>query len=138
MKIYLAGPFFEERELQNYYRALEILQRKGLDVYAPLLHQRDRSGLSRRGWAEMTFQDDTAAIQAADAVVMLFYGMYSDSGTAWECGYACALGKTVIAVHLHEGRSNCMVNCSCHANLCGLEGLEEYDFGALSAVSYYR
>lgn len=47
-------------------------------------------------------------------------------------------GQTVIAVHLHEGRSNCMVNCSCHANLRGLEGLEEYDFGALSAVSYYR
>ncbi len=137
MKIYLAAPFFCERELENYRLALAVLRGKGLEVYAPLSHQRGKNGVSRRAWAEATFQDDVSALSAADAVVMLFYGMYSDSGTAWECGYAFASGKKVIAVHLHEGRSNCMINCSCHANLKGLEELAEYDFSALPAVNYY-
>lgn len=93
LKIYLAGPFFNETERKNHDAALSILQKKGLDVYAPFHHQRSREGLSRREWAEATFQDDAAAIRGADAVVLLFYGMYSDSGTAWECGFAYALGK---------------------------------------------
>ena len=128
MKIYLAAPFFSERELQFYHRALEILRRKGLSVYAPLEHQADRSGLSKREWADLTFRRDLDAIGEADAVLMLFYGWYSDSGTAWECGYSFAIGKKVIAVHLHDGKSNCMIRCSCHASMRRLEELETYDF----------
>ena len=138
MNVYLASPFFNETERKNHYAALAVLREKGLTVYAPLLHQRGREGMSRRAWAEATFQDDVAAIRNADFVVLLFYGLYSDSGSAWECGYACALGKKIVAVHLHEGKSNCMVNCSCHANVRGTEGLRAYDFCTLPPVDYYE
>lgn len=138
MKVYLASPFFSEAELQNYTEALAILRGKGLDVYAPLLHQRARAGISRRAWAEATFRDDVAALRGADIAVVLFYGMYSDSGTAWECGYAYALGKKIVAVHLHEGKSNCMINCSCRANVRGMEGLRAYDFSVCPPANYYE
>ena len=137
MKVYLASPFFSETERTDYFEALAILRGRGLCVYAPLLHQRGRCGLLRREWAEATFQDDLAALQSADIVVMLFYGLYSDSGTAWECGYAYALGKKIVAVYLHGGKSNCMINCSCHANVQGLDGLKNYDFCTLLPVNYY-
>ena len=74
MKVYLASPFFSETERTDYFEALAILRGRGLCVYAPLLHQRGRCGLSRREWAEATFQDDLAALQSADIVVMFFMG----------------------------------------------------------------
>ena len=138
VNIYLASPFFNETERKNHDAALAILREKGLEVYAPLLHQRGRESVSRKTWAEATFRDDAAAIRRCDVLVLLFYGLYSDSGAAWECGYGYALGKRIVAVHLHEGKSNCMVNCSCHANVRGLDGLRAYDFCALPPINYYE
>lgn len=42
------------------------------------------------------FNEDIKAINECDTVIVLNWGMYSDSGTAWECGYAYAKGKKVI------------------------------------------
>lgn len=137
MNVYLARPFFNEKETDIYYKVLKILENKNLNIYAPLLNQIDRKSLTRKDWAYMTFNKDVEAIKKADTVIILFYGLYSDSGTAWECGYAYALGKKIIAVHLHEGKSNCMINCSCHANVNGLEALSDYDFTNLPQISYY-
>ena len=46
-------------------------------------------------WAKKVFDEDVKAIQEANEVYCIYYGLYSDSGTAWECGYAYALGKPV-------------------------------------------
>ena len=46
-------------------------------------------------WARQVFLEDIKAIQDCDKVVCLYYGLYSDSGTAWECGYAYGIGKPV-------------------------------------------
>ncbi len=137
MKVYLASPFFNDQELKYYNLVLDILQKKELEVYAPLLNQINRDNLSRQQWANITFNNDINAIKDSDVVVMLFYGAYSDSGTAWECGYCYGLSKKVIAVHLHEDNSNCMINCSCHANLNGLQQLINYDFIKLPSINYY-
>lgn len=69
---------------------------------------------------------------------MLFYGLYSDSGTSWECGYAFATNKSVVVVHLHEGKSNCMINCGSYSNLKGLQELENYDFDKMPIYNYYN
>jgi hypothetical protein len=39
-------------------------------------------------WARKLFEMDRQAIDECDAVLTLYYGNYSDTGTAWECGYA--------------------------------------------------
>lgn len=138
MNIYLASPFFNKNELAFYEQALKVLRNdKGLNVYAPYENEIDKNDKSKFEWATATFQKDIQEIEKADAIVVLFYGLYSDSGTAWECGYAYGKGKPVIVVHLHEGKSNCMINCGSHANVIGIDGLKRYSFEKLEKVNYY-
>ena len=66
---------------------------------------------------------------------MLYHGNYSDSGTAWECGFAYALNKPVIVVHL-GGPSNLMVHEGSRANVNGIEGLRFYDFSEMLELSH--
>ena len=138
MKIYLASPFFNDKELDYYKKVLNILEKKNLTVYAPLKNEISRENKTKEQWAKLTFSKDVEEINKADAVVMLFYGLYSDSGTSWECGYAFATNKPVVVVHLHEGKSNCMINCGSYSNLKGLQELENYDFDKMPIYNYYN
>lgn len=99
MKIYLASPFFQEEEIKVYDRVIEILRRQNLDVFVPREHEIPNGwDIDNQHWAECVFVVDRMAIEQCDVVVVLNFGMYSDSGTAWECGYAYAKGKRVINV----------------------------------------
>ena len=42
----------------------------------------------------------TKAIDESEMLVVLYYGLYSDSGTAWEQGYAYAKGKQVQVINM--------------------------------------
>lgn len=78
--------------------------------------------------------NDKKFIDWADIVVMLYYGGYSDSGTAWECGYAYGTNTPVVVVQLGED-SNLMVHEGCHSNIT-LEELKTYDFEMLPVKPY--
>ena len=78
--------------------------------------------------------NDKKFIDWADVVVMLYYGGYSDSGTAWECGYAYGTNTPVVVVQLGED-SNLIVHEGCHSNIT-LEELKTYDFEMLPANPY--
>lgn len=138
MRIYLESPFFNDKELDYYKKVLNILEKKNLTVYAPLKNEISRENKTKEQWAKLTFSKDVEEINKADAIVMLFYGLYSDSGTSWECGYAFATNKPVVVVHLHEGKSNCMINCGSYSNLKGLHELENYDFDKMPIYNYYN
>lgn len=99
MKIYLASPFFNEEELEVYRRAIRLLRDEGYDVYVPQEHTVENAwSLSNEEWARQVFIEDVAAIDEVEVVMVLNFGMYSDSGTAWEAGYAFAKGKKVVQV----------------------------------------
>lgn len=99
MKIYLASPFFNEAELEVYRRAITLLRAEGYEVYVPQEHTiEDAWSLSNEDWASQVFIEDLYAIDGCDVVMVLNFGMYSDSGTAWEAGYAYGKGKTVVQV----------------------------------------
>lgn len=99
MKIYLASPFFQEEEIKVYDRVIENLRHQGLEVFVPREHTVPNDWeMDNQQWAECVFAVDYVAIEQCDIVVVLNFGMYSDSGTAWECGYAYAKGKRVINV----------------------------------------
>ena len=99
MKIYLASPFFHAEEITMYEEAICILRDQGLDVFVPREHTiPNGENLPNHIWGENVFALDYLAITQCDVVVVLNFGMYSDSGTAWECGAAYALGKKVINV----------------------------------------
>lgn len=135
MKIYLASPFFNEKELENVKLAESILTNRGFDLFSPRLNEiREQDCISTRQWSEQTFYNDKINIGNCDVVVMLYYGAYSDSGTAWECGYAYGIGKPVVVVQLGDS-SNLMVHEGCRTNI-SLDELKEYDFTNLPIKSY--
>ena len=99
MKVYLASPFFNENENKVYERVIAELRSEGHEVFVPKEHTIPNAwDLSNAVWGENVFAVDILGIQKCDVVVVLNFGMYSDSGTAWECGYAYALGKKVVNV----------------------------------------
>lgn len=99
MKIYLASPFFNNEEVEIYNKVIELLRLEKLDVFVPREHTIPNGwDLPNHLWAENVFAVDYLALSQSDVVVVLNFGMYSDSGTAWECGCAYAMGKQVINV----------------------------------------
>lgn len=135
MKIYLASPFFNEKELENVKIAEKILTERGFSLFSPRLNEvRTDENTQQSWWSKETFMNDKKFIDWADVVVMLYYGGYSDSDTAWECGYAYGTNTPVVVVQLGED-SNLMVHEGCHSNIT-LEELRTYDFEMLPAKPY--
>ena len=135
MKIYLASPFFNEKELENVKIAEKILTERGFSLFSPRLNEVRTDEITQQSWwSKETFMNNKKFIDWADVVVMLYYGGYSDSGTAWECGYAYGTNTPVVVVQLGED-SNLMVHEGCHSNIT-LEELKTYDFEMLPAKPY--
>ena len=99
MKIYLACPFFNIDEILKYEAAIEGLRARGYEVYVPREHTIDGAWeMPNQTWASYVFAEDVEAIDDCEVVVVMNFGMYSDSGTAWEAGYAMTKGKKVVQV----------------------------------------
>lgn len=112
MKIYLASPFFQKREIEIYQRAIAILRNKGYEVFVPQEHTiPNGEKMPNTQWAKAVFDMDMEALKNCDAVVALNWGLYSDSGTAWECGAAYALNKPILQVicGLSDETYSCMM-----------------------------
>ncbi len=134
-KIYIASPFFNDKETEILGKVENILKARGLEVFSPREHEVREGNVGKPEWSRATFKNDKDAIDWCDAVVMLYWGNYSDSGTAWECGYAYATGKPVVVVHLGES-SNLMVHEGSHTNLTSVEELEKYDFDKMEKFTF--
>ena len=132
--IYIAGPFFNEMELETVLKVENILKERGADFYSPRLHE-DREHMPQtQEWSEATFKMDRDAIDRCDLILMVYHGNYSDSGTAWECGYAYAKGKPVIVLHTGDS-SNLMVHESAAANITA-DDLDSFDFYNIKETKY--
>lgn len=115
MKVYLASPFFNDEENKYYEEMIKILRDEGHKVFVPKEHEIPNAwDLPNAVWGESVFAVDILGIQKCDVVVVLNHGMYSDSGTAWECGYAYALGKDVVNVLCGEGNFSLMMLNGCN------------------------
>ena len=96
MKIYLASPLFTEFERNNISALAYHLRKEGHEVYVPMEHTIENAwDLKNHVWAQKVFEEDVKAIRECDMVYCIYYGLYSDSGTAWECGFAYGIGKPV-------------------------------------------
>ena len=135
MKIYIAGPFFNEKEINNVKYVEKLLSDRGISYFSPMRHKVEDEEPGTIAWAKKIFEIDTTAMEDCDAVLILYYGNYSDTGTAWECGYAYAKGKPVLLVHIDGNDSNLMMHCGCHSNI-DLSELAGYDFDSMP-VYYY-
>jgi len=97
MFIYIAGPLFNEMERAYQQKICDILEGLGHTTWLP---QRDCELPSepREDWARRVFDQNVEALERCGVVVANLNGMNEDSGTAWEVGYAFALGKRIIGL----------------------------------------
>ncbi|MCC7564848.1 MAG: nucleoside 2-deoxyribosyltransferase domain-containing protein, partial [Methanomicrobiaceae archaeon] len=96
-RVYLAAPLFSEAEQQYNLVIHDLLTRHLFDVYLPQ-EVGDNSGCRDKAEHDRIFKKHVEALNAADIVVAICDGPDADSGTAWEMGYAYALGKRVVVL----------------------------------------
>lgn len=139
MKIYLAGPFFNDKERENIERARDILRARGFELFVPMEHKIEGGeDMPNEEWGRRVFEMDREAILDCDVIVSLYYGLYSDSGTAWEIGYAHCLNKKIVIVHCNcEQESSLMVVNGSTLNVKDIDELKNLDFTSLKRTNFY-
>jgi nucleoside 2-deoxyribosyltransferase len=103
MKIYIASPLFteEEKKVINWVRNTLVMA--GHEVYLPMENGvPDAWSYNNKDWARCLFEIDVKAIDNCEAIVCIYYGMDSDSGTSWEIGYGFAKNKIIVVYHRYD------------------------------------
>ena len=98
MKIYMAGPLFTQGERDFNAVVAAKLRAKGYEVYLPQ-EQTYAEGPDRTG---RIYRNDLDHVSHCDAVVAMCEYQQVDDGTAWELGYATALGKKIFALRTDQ------------------------------------
>ena len=91
--IYIAGPFFTDEERAFLKIVIESVKETfpNEELFIPMEHFiPNGENLSNNEWAEAVFKMDVEALNKCDRVVAAYLGLRSDTGTAWEIGYAYA------------------------------------------------
>lgn len=137
--VYLAGPFFNEYERKLVDKAKQILVERGLSVFSPKEHFIPNGwNMSNVDWGQAVFEMDKKAIPNCKYIVALYHGLYSDSGTAWEIGYAYALEKQVLIVCVNNDMSSVMISNGSTAVIDNIEELKDFDFYQFPTIQSIR
>ena len=91
--IYIAGPFFTDKERTFLKIVIESVKEifPNEELFIPMEHFiSDGKNLSNNEWAEAVFKMKVEALNKCNRVVAAYLGLRSDTGTAWEIGYAYA------------------------------------------------
>lgn len=114
MKVYVAGPLFDDGERWWIETVERLVADAGFETFLP---HRDNPPKDLGNVATI-FANDRGAIDRCDVVVANLNGLTTDDGTAWEIGYAFALGRPIIGLHT-DWRArfatetvNLMIECS--------------------------
>jgi len=100
-KIYLAAPLFSDAERNYNILFRDFLAANGYPVYLP---QETGEGIEGPERDRGIFESHLAALDRAPCMVAVCDGADTDSGTAWEIGYACAREIPVIALSTDRRR----------------------------------
>jgi nucleoside 2-deoxyribosyltransferase len=93
--VYIAGPLFDEGERWWIERIDSVVAAAGRQTFLP---HRDNPPKTADNVSEI-FAMNRAALDNCSMVVASLNGVITDDGTAWEIGYAYALGRRIIGVH---------------------------------------
>ncbi len=134
MIVYLAAPLFSQVERRWNREFAKLLEERtpGLEVMLPQ-DFRVRGRYNDRKRFKELFKRCVEAVKAADIVVALLDGPDTDSGVAFEMGYAYALGIPVVGVRTDFRQSqergvNLMCSRPCAQFVCRMsfnESIEE-------------
>jgi nucleoside 2-deoxyribosyltransferase len=97
VNLYLAGPLFTQAERRWLRELASRLSVAGHELFLPQDHA-EAPLLADPPDFHGAFESCRDAIDRCDAILAVLDGADADSGTAWECGYAYARGKPIVAV----------------------------------------
>lgn len=146
VKVYLAAPFFSDSQIQKVEKLETALANNETvaSYFSPMRCQRPE-GLAEDVepftpvWAKATMENDVKEVETADVIVanLDYDGQDTDSGTAWELGYAIAKGKPTFLVRFEEnGPGNIMLTERNTAFFTSAEQVETYDFMEAQMIPY--
>ncbi|MBS9334741.1 nucleoside 2-deoxyribosyltransferase [Fructobacillus sp. M1-13] len=139
-RVYLAGPFFSKTQIEQVERLEKALADHPQigDVFSPRKHQHEEYEMFTPEWQKVTFASDVKAIDEADVIVALsdFDGADTDSGTAWELGYAYLKQIPVVTIKEDNEVLNLMLAKSLTAYLHKVEDVLDYDFDQMPEKPY--
>lgn len=99
MKIYIAGSFATEQDRATLEHMVALVRFKNpnAELFVPMDHKIDGAWrMSNPAWANEVFCADRNAMQNTSIVFAMYTGHRSTTGTAWELGYAYALGLPIV------------------------------------------
>ncbi|WP_304053657.1 nucleoside 2-deoxyribosyltransferase [Levilactobacillus namurensis] len=138
--IYLAGPFFDDEQVERIGRAEAALAANPQvgRVFSPRKNEIRDLTLGTPKWSDATFKMDVREIDQADVVVALidYVDDQVDSGTAFEIGYAYHSQKPLVILHEKDTKVNLMLSESLTAYLQSTDALKTYDFATLPTSRY--
>lgn len=116
MKIYIASPLFNTAEQEQIDGIVNYLRSIGNEVYSPKEFQIENAwDMDNKEWGKAVFDEDVKHLRECDKVVAIYNGLYSDTGTAWEIGFAYALNKEIEVIVSDDWMDvSLMVVNSCH------------------------
>lgn len=139
-KIYLASPFFDEEQVDRVSRVEQGLIDNPFveQVFSPRMHQIEGLAFGSDEWRKATYNNDVKHLHWCDVVVAVndFEDDFVDSGTAFEIGYATAIGKPVVLIHEKVTDLNLMISDSIHAYLRNAESVADYNFLTMPESRY--
>lgn len=93
LKVYLAGPFFNDEQINRINFIEDLLDSYNFDIFSPRQASLIKPGCTEDDMRK-TFYGNTTNIDNADFVLAILDG--NDTGTMFECGYAYAKNKPVL------------------------------------------
>lgn len=142
VRIYLASPFFDEEQIKRVEKLEQALQSNPTvdEVFSPMHNQLDHLEFGSLEWRQAVYENDIKHVNWADVVVMIhdYFDTYTDSGTAFEMGYAVAKGKPVVVLQYQDKVPvNLMISESLTAYFLDVDKIAEYDFKNLEKIPFY-
>ena len=127
--VYVAGPLFDEGERWFIEKVDQLVRDHGFGTFLPHRDNPPKTADNVR----LIFENDKGGIDRCDVVVANLNGIMTDDGTAWEMGYAFALGKNTIGLYTDwrarfpapDEVVNLMMQCSMDRLVRSLDELSE-------------
>lgn len=94
-KIYIAGPLCKEKQREFLEKIDKICKKLGFDTFLP---HRDAGLFKNIKDIDKISKKDIKELYKCDILIGLLDGICVGAGTAWEMGFAQALGKKVIGL----------------------------------------
>lgn len=143
LKVYIAAPFFSDEQINKVKQLEDALdQNQTIQSYfSPRKVQNVNDFLEpfTKEWALAIMENDISEVDKADIIIGIidFDGSDSDSGTAYEIGYAIAKGKKTYLVNFnHKDMVNLMLTGRNTAYFEGVTELKNYDFNAAKEIQF--